>query len=330
MLDILSIGDAMSDMFVELSEAEVVTNKKKMQLNLCMSFADKIPAKSIDVQTAGNAANVAVGASRLGLKTAFYSVIGDDVAGRTITATMKKEKVSAKYLIVDTGKPNNYSIVLNYHAERTIIIYHEPRKYQLPKFSRARWVYFTSLGNSNGKNKSFEQLHHDVLEYVKNTGAKLAFNPGTFQLRMKKSLLKAVLAASDVVFLNVEEAKNILNVSPSTKVPALLKAVALLGARIVVITDGPNGAYCYDGKNCYHMPIFDAPIVERTGAGDSFATGFVCALFYNRDIHEALRWGSFNSAFVVGKVGPQAGLLYKHEMLQISTENAAFHGTQTC
>ncbi|HLD82060.1 MAG TPA: carbohydrate kinase family protein [Patescibacteria group bacterium] len=324
MFDIISIGDAMQDFFIDLQEASVLTSKGEMKLNLCVSFADKVPAKSIDAQVAGNAANVAVGSSRLGLKTALYSVIGDDGAGTAIKEKMQAEKVSTKYLITDKGKKNNYSFVLNHKNERTIIIYHEPRKYRMPKLEHSEWIYLTSLGNTSQRNKSFLDLHRDVIKHVKRHRVKLAFNPGTYQIRMHPKLLGDVIATSEVVFMNVEEARYILGAKKDAVIKSLLYKLFQRGPKKVVITDGPNGSYAYSGDAYYKIGIFPSPLLERTGAGDSFATAFVAALFYNKDTADALCWGTINSASVVTKIGPMAGLLTESTILRTLKKHPKF------
>jgi sugar/nucleoside kinase (ribokinase family) len=82
----------------------------------------------------------------------------------------------------------------------------------------------------------------------------------------------------------------------------------------VVITDGKNGAYSFDGQELLHCPIFPGKLVEATGAGDAFATGYLGALMSGQLHDEALRWGAVNSASVIGKVGPTAGLLTATEI----------------
>jgi sugar/nucleoside kinase (ribokinase family) len=89
----------------------------------------------------------------------------------------------------------------------------------------------------------------------------------------------------------------------------LLKRLHAVECKIAIITDGPNGAYTYDGATFLKMGIFDVPVVERTGCGDAFATGFVAGLQHGNDVGEALRWGTANSASVISYVGPQKGLL---------------------
>lgn len=298
--DIISIGDATLDTFVRVADASLMCTVDRENCLLCFNYADKIPIVSLERTVAGNAANNAVGSSRLGMKAAFYSIVGDDEIGRMILGTMKKEKVSPAYLIVDRKRPSNYSVVLNYQGERTILYYSEKRTYRLPALAPSAWVYYTAIGSNH------HGLERSLLAYLTRTKAKLGYNPGTGQIREGLARLKPLLAQTEVLFVNKQEAEQL--VGRRGEMHPLAQALHNTGPKIVVITDGPRGAHAYDGVRLWKIGVYPAKVVEMTGAGDSFATGFVAALHRGLGVPEALRWGSANAAGVVGKVGPQAGL----------------------
>lgn len=304
--DMISVGDATLDVFVGLVEASVLCNLQKDVCQLCLSYADKIPVESVQRVIGGNAANNAVGSSRLGLKAAFYSIVGNDETGKQIMDTVKREKVSCEYVHVDKKQESNYSVVLNYKAERTILVYHIDRKYKLPKLKPTKWIYLTSMG------KNHMSLHLELAAHVRKTGTKLGFNPGTHQLKQGLEKLRPVLKVTTVLFVNKEEAKRLVGEIADMK--ELLMAVRHVGPQIVVITDGEKGSYAYDGQSFWKCGITDTPVFERTGAGDSFATAFLAALDLGKSIPDAMRWGTMNSASVITKVGPQAGLLTAKQM----------------
>src|SRR3989338_5550013 len=131
MYDIISICDSTIDVFLELDEASIQCELKKEECKLCINYADKIPVKSFHrVDAVGNAANHAVGASRMGLHTAIWTIGGGDDSGRAIRKQLKKEKVSTQYVVADKKRRTNYSTVINYQGERTILVYHEHRDYR--------------------------------------------------------------------------------------------------------------------------------------------------------------------------------------------------------
>ncbi|MBP9748885.1 carbohydrate kinase family protein [Patescibacteria group bacterium] len=304
--DIISIGDAQLDIFIRVADASLLCSVDKTSCQLCFNYADKIPIERLDRDVAGNAANNAVGSARLGMKTALHSIIGDDETGRSVVQRLKKEKVSTKFIIIDRKHGSNYSVVLNYKAERTILSYSEPRTYTLPDLDHPTWIYYTAIG------KNHERLEREIVRHVKKIGAKLAYNPGTQQLRQGLARLQPTFAVTTVLFLNKEEAQLLVGVKGT--MAGLLHALKETGPEIVVVTDGPRGAAVFDGREMYTMEVFPLKVVEMTGAGDSFATAFIAALHHGEDIPTALRWGTANSGSVVGKIGPQAGLLHLPEL----------------
>jgi len=317
MLDLISIGDVTEDVFIQVDELSMLCPHGKQGCLLCMKFADKIAAKRVDKLVGGNAGNVAIGGSRLGLHSALFSVVGDDEQGRLIYRSLQKDKVSTAYFSVQRGGKTNYSVVINYQAERTILVHHEPRRYPPLRLAPCRTVYFTSMGAGS------ERLHRPLLSYVRKHHPFFAFNPGTHQLKSGLPKLKPLLRASDAVFLNMEEAQLLLS-TQKTDFPFLLRKLKATGTKIAVITDGPAGSYASDGSSCWYCPIYDVPIVERTGCGDSYATGFLAALSYGHDIPEAMRWGTLNAASVIQQIGPQAGLMRLGKLRKILRANPGF------
>lgn len=302
--DLISVGDAAVDVFLQIHDATVHCTLNRQACLLCLRYADKIPVEAITrVPAAGNAANNAVGSARLGLSVAAVTILGKDEAGREIASELRKNKVAMPYVTFDARHGTNYSTVLNFQGERTILVYHEPRRYRLPKLDSAFWIYLTSMG------KGWERIVPALLRSLKHSGTLLAFNPGTHQLRAKSSVLARLLKTTEVLLVNREEAATLLKRSPSVQPRALLRGLQLLGAKTVVITDGPAGSYALQGGEAWFMPPYPLPAVERTGAGDAYSTGFLAALSYGAGIAEALRWGTANAGSVVQQIGPQAGLL---------------------
>jgi sugar/nucleoside kinase (ribokinase family) len=317
MLDIISIGDCTLDVFLDIDEATVSCEIKREQCVICFNYADKIPVKKITkIPAAGNAANNAVGSSRLAMRSAIYTIIGGDKTGKEIKENFRNEKVSTKYIRCECSKETNYSTVLNYNGERTILVYHYPRNYRLPTLMKSKWLYYTSLGQGHGK------LHSSLLTYLKKyPDTKLGFNPGTHQLREGLISLKPIIKKTEILFVNKQEAEGMLGTN-NRPIKNLMLTLHEMGANNVVITDGANGAYAHDGKKFYHLPIFKKfKAIERTGAGDAFSTGVIAGLFWKKSLGEALRWGSANSSSVIGFIGPQQGLLTKSKMLAFLRKN---------
>jgi ribokinase len=319
MHDIVSIGDCTIDAFVDLLEASVTCDAAGEDCKLTMPFATKVPIKNrVQRMPAGNSNNNAVGSARLGLDTAFYTVVGDDENAITMLKNLQKEGVSTTLVQHDPKNGTNFHVVLSYGPERTILIYHEQFTYHLPDL-HTRWAYLSSVGKTGAA-----ELNKQVISQVKAKNIKIGFNPGTFQLELKKSGLKGVLQLTEVLFLNKEEAELLLEVGESE--PAkLLSGMLKLGPKIAVITDGPKGSYVSDGSQELFLPVCEDQLpVERTGAGDAYGTAFVAAMIRGKSLSEAMRWGTFNSGSVIGQLGPQAGLMTRDELDRWLTKYSDF------
>ncbi len=305
MFDIISIGDPTIDTFLIVKDVEIkeIDGVKKAVIN----WGDKLPVDKFYRTVAGNAANNAVGSARLGLKTAFYCVVAHDTGGREIVHKMEKEGVSTRFIIKNDKHPTNASMVLSHEGERTIFVYHEHRKYKLPVLVHSSWIYLTSMG------VGFETIYKDLAKYLDRYKARLGFNPGTFQLRAGPQKNKLILERTDLLSVNVEEAQSW--VGEGKRDPEeLCKKLMKLGPKAIALTDGRKGAYSYSEEGFYYIEEYPGPRIEATGAGDAFTTAYITALAHGLPHKEALRWGPMNAGSVVQQVGPQVGLLMKHEM----------------
>jgi len=307
--DIVCIGDAGLDTYVGIHDASLLCNVNKTDCWFCLSFAEKIPIEELHFTLGGNGCNVAVGSSRLGLRSAFYTIVGADDTGKKILHTLEHEGVSLNYITTKKHSRSNYAVALLYKSERTILSYHVPRVYNLPKFLPTQWIYLTSLG------EGFEKIYTQLLSQLKQNKTNVAFNPGTRQLRMGRKVLDSVFKKTAVLFLNKEEGCMVLGKETGCPAEQIARELHALGPERVIVTDSTRGAYGFDGKKIYVQKVLPAKVKEKTGAGDSFATGVVAALFYGKGLKEALLWGSANSASVIEHIGPQAGLLTKQKLL---------------
>ncbi len=313
--DLVAIGDLATDAFIRLREAEVHCEINKEDCKITMRFGDKIPYDSVTVVPAvGNSPNAAVAAARLGLKVGLVSNLGADRNGDEALAELKKNKVTTDWVARHADKLTNYHYVLWYLDDRTILIKHEEYPYALPESftaSSPRWIYLSSLGEHS------LAFHHEIAAYLAaHPEVKLAFQPGTFQIKLGVEPLTEIYRRTEIFFCNVEEAKRILKTTEAD-IKNLLTAVAGLGPKMVVITDGPRGAYAYQSGTSWFMSPYpdEQPPLERTGAGDAFASTVTAALALGQPLAEALRWGPINSMSVVQHVGAQAGLLTHSSLL---------------
>jgi ribokinase len=314
-IDFLAIGDITIDAFIKIPDENAKVNcfdAAKEHCELIIPFPDKVPFESMrEIVGVGNSANAAVSAARLGLSSALVAHLGHDANGGRCIDAMKKDNVSTKYIVAEKTNKTNYHYVLWYGIDRTILIQHQHYAYSFPKLARApKWIYLSSLGSNS------YPYHLEILDYLKkNPEVKLAFQPGTFQMKLGIEKMGELYKRSDVFVVNLEESQLILN-TKDEDVGRLLHGLYALSPKCILITDGPSGAYMYDGTHSYFMPIYPdvKPPFERTGCGDAFASTFIAALIHGKTPLEALAWAPINSMSVVEYVGAQEGLLSKNQL----------------
>lgn len=308
--DFVAVGDIVTDAFIELEDAEVHCNVDHEQCMLSMRFGDKIPYKDVVIAPAvGNSPNAAVTAARLGLSSALVTDIGGDDFGKEDLTRLTKENVDTSFVSTHKEMKSNYHYVLRFNAERTILIKHEAYPYVFPDIGSPSWVYLSSVGDNS------VPYHMEIVKYLSaHPEIRLAFQPGTFQMKNTDALLP-LYQLTDIFFCNKEESRRITK-NNSSDIKILLEAVRAMGPKLVVITDGPKGAYASNGKETWFMPMYPdpAPPVERTGAGDAFSATFTVARALGKTIPEALSWGPVNSMSVVQHVGAQVGLLTREQL----------------
>ncbi len=317
--DFIAIGDTVMDVFIKLKIGHV--QESAVGAELCIPYGSKVPYEEATlVPAVGNSANASVSASRLGLSSALISFLGHDEHGSQCLARLKEENVATEFITQEDGKPTNYHYVLWYGDDRTILIKHSDFYEKLPEnLAPPKWLYLSSLGANT------EKFHAEITEYVKaHPEVRLAFQPGTFQLKIHEALAE-LYKHVEVFCVNKEEAQQLLN-TDEHEVKVLLDGLESMGPKIIILTDGHQGAYMKYDNSYFNMPIYPdiAPPYERTGAGDAFFSTFIAYLAKGYDAPYAIRRAPINSMNVVQHIGAQEGLLTEEkieEYLKKAPEN---------
>jgi len=306
--DVVCIGNAKIDTFLTLREANNHLRLLEETGELCIKFGEKISVDKAEILLGGNAANVAVGISRLELTTALVAEIGKDEFAQKIISTLSKENVNTTKVYQALGQQSSFSTIINFKGERTIFSEHVRREHNFSfEDISTKWIYLTSLG------EAWTDAYNKTVDFIKKTGSNLAFNPGTLQIKSGKASIGNALSVTNLLFVNKEEGEELLSYPHGQKsIEEIIINLQKIGPKIVVITDGKNGSCSIDEKgNILKEEAAEGIVVEKTGAGDSYSSGFLGAFSYGKSIKEAMNWGAKNSASVINKVGAQTGLLYK-------------------
>lgn len=306
-LNICALGGASQDVFISGRGIESRFSARDNAYMEELKLGAKLDVDYIDFSTGGGATNAAVTFARQGLGSSFIGRLGKDVAGQAVIAELDRENINSQNVIYDDKEKTQYStILLADSGERTILVYrgasdeHKIDEYRHIDFSRFDWLYVSSFGGSV-----------DVLDFIFNSahrdGVKIFFNPGAKELAKGREL-KSLLEDVDVLLVNKEEAQTIVS---GQRLEELARHM-LNYVPLTLITDGPNGLIASDGKHIIRAGMYeDTKVVDRTGAGDAFGSGFLSHYARGRSLKDSIVFGSANSTSVVGKIGAKAGIIYR-------------------
>jgi len=310
---ILCVGDIISGSFITLSKDFVeVTTDDKGYKRLSFELGAKLPYESLDIVRAVECApNAAVSMSRLGLDVSLMSWLGDDNVGQEAVAYLQQQGVHTDDLVMEQGKGSSYHFYLRYGADRTKLQRFEDYSYQWHEPSqKPDWIYLGVLGEQTWP------LHEAILQYLNdNPDIKLAFQPGMYHLIWGTEKMAPFYKRAEIVVLNREEAAKVTG-RERGDIAGLIAGMHELGVTTAVITDGPDGAYASDGQRTLFMPIYPdiKEPLDRTGAGDAFASTLTAVLARGESLESALTWAPINSMNVSQYLGAQEGLLTEQQL----------------
>lgn len=297
--DVISFGSATVDIFIE-SKDLIITPKI---VGLKPSSKNEISQSLIC--SGGGATNSAVAFSRLKLKSAPISLIGQSYLNQYIYDDLKNNKVTDEFIYTNNNDTTDLSVIIvPTGGGRSILTNRgqgslQSKHISWKKIKKTQWFYITSLeGNLD--------LLEQIIGFAKENNIKIALNPGRRELKSRRRILSLVKMV-DFLLLNREEAEILFNLSfddiladnliHQTKIP------------IVAVTAGADGAYTFVQDKQYFSPAINHHPVDETGAGDAFGSTFVAGLIHQKTPQEALFWAIKNSASVVSALGSKSALL---------------------
>ncbi len=306
MHQVITVGSAVVDIFIHTHKFQV--KQGKSGLMLCQTYGSKLEVDSFNVFTGGGGTNTAVGFSRLGFQTAAICETGRDKFSYLIAQDLKENGVATNLIIEEKKEQTGGSVILVCsQGERSVLVHRGASgmldPFDIPAYwlSQAQWVHLCSIG---GKKNTL----HKIFKYTaRNKRDNLSWNPGKkelFLLANRQLLLEEI--PCHIFFVNQEEWDIIADVQSDV----------LNNFQYVVVTAGKKGGDVYHrGQHALHYPALGKEVVDATGAGDSFATGFTAGIIDNKSIKQAAVMGAKNAASVIKYFGAKAGLLTKKEII---------------
>jgi sugar/nucleoside kinase (ribokinase family) len=320
---IITLGGATEDIIIYPQEAKVLDNKGDLLRRklLAFEYGAKIFVDEMLSSFGGGAANTAVSFSKLGFSSAIITALGKDERAKKIKMNLKDNGVNINYIVnsFNNLSPHTF-LIIGPKDEHVAFVYRGSKadlrlnNKTLKAIETADWLYITSLS----------EPWKNMLSQALNVAKKVAWNPGSEQLKVGAGVLKKYFKKTKVLCLNKDEAIELVLSDKRYKNKNnsfftnnnLLKTIKEMGPEIVVITLGKEGSCAYDGKKIYKQKIIkEQKRVDTTGVGDAHNSAFVYGLeLYNGNIQKALFLGARNSASVISDQGAQNGLLNKKDI----------------
>lgn len=315
--DIITFGSATQDIMLRLKKLTILKYGKSFTSGegVCFPLGSKIDIDQILFTTGGGGTNTAASFALQAFKTAFCGTIGQDVSGQNIMNELKQLKVDVSLVTKTSEDITNHSIIITGEGQdKTVLAYRGAAglmdKTTIPwKKLKTKWLYIAPL--TGLLCDSFD----DLVMFANDKKIKVSVNPSIVQLASPNFL--DIIKKVDVLILNQEEASFLAKI-PYADEKEIFQKISNLCPGVVIMTKGGEGVIVSDGKYVYSAkPRLGRQIIDTTGAGDSFAAGFLSDYIrYNGDIERAIQLGIANSIGCLSQVGAKNGLLKKGQAFE--------------
>lgn len=301
---IVTIGKATQDVFLKSANAFTEFEHKGVKYEQ-LPVGQKLDLDEVIFSTGGNVTNAAVTFARQGLHSKYAWCLGVDTSTETILQSLDREGVDTTHVYQGEHFRPSYSVILMLEGgERTILNYKgampsaHDSELDLSVVDEGDWVYLSSLGDMD--------LLDRIISRAAERNVKVMLNPAGVELKSSEKL-KGLLEDVEVLAVNKEEAQMIVHGETSEELARHLTHYV----PVAIVSDGPNGVVATDGKSIITAGMYeDVPVVDRTGAGDAFGSGFLSAYAQNKSLKDAIIFASANSTSVVQYIGAKEGILH--------------------
>ena len=321
MFDVITFGTAVWDVFMEMPQKFIVKDERLIsKRGFEFNMGSKIDVPGMRFAFGGGGLSTATTFARQGFKTAYCGMVGDDIPGREVAEHLKRVGVNADFISFTKEKATNNSVVLSAQGEdRVILVYRGASELlenkNIPWDKMAAKLFY--LAPLSGK---LCRLTEQIADFARKNGIMTAANLGNSQLAMGRSCIKSLLARIDVLILNKEEAAAMTGVEYENE-NKIITAVAHMHRGTNVITKGKDGALIIDKGKVYEANLKKFKVIDVTGAGDAFGSGFMSGMLASgNDIEYSMKLALVNAKHCLSIRGSDK-LLAKEDNYLVGQEN---------
>jgi len=285
-LDVLALGTCNIDFLMNVPRFAVAD--------------DEVDTEQLNVTLGGSAANFAVKTSQLGLKTGIMARIGKDNFGSFINSRFKEKNINTERLIPIDEKTGMAFIAVDKLGERSIYTYmganskFELLKPDIEHIENSEILHLTGM-------------YIEVVKEASKHANILSFNPGALLASFGMKELESILARTDILFLNKKE----VELLTGENYPSGARLLVDAGVKMVVVTLGESGSKLFTVDQEIHQASNKIKPLDTTGAGDSFAAGFINGFSRKKELKNCLIEGNNMALKCLTKFGSTASKGFK-------------------
>jgi ribokinase len=279
---------------------------KLFRVNRIASADEESFVTDFEEACGGSAANTMVGLARLGCKVGFIGKVADDREGKMLVEDFRREVVDTNGIIMaKRGRSGTAMGFVDEKGERALYV--DPGVNDTIEFDEIDRKYafqtqFLHLTSFVGK-KSFQNQKRLVGTLPEKV--KLSLDIGQLYARKGLEALEPILSRTFVMMPNAKELQ-ILTKKADYKRNA--KLLLEKGVKMVAVKLGSKGCYVTNERKSHTIEAFKVKVVDTTGAGDAFCTGFLYGLISDKSLQECGRIGNFVASRCIMKMGARTGL----------------------
>ena len=269
---------------------------------------EKVRARSARFLPGGTMGNFACAAAKLGARTGFVGVVGNDAFGDLLIQDFKGFGVDTSHVLRRPGEGTPLTVlIVSPGGERTNL---------LPPFIH---LNLEDIDREYLSNTKILHTHLFDIGVLKSCAEEARKNYITFSIDLElhrvkhvpSSDLREMLALCDLVFLNQE---TLIWMAQSSYVQEAATRLIGLGAKTVIVTLGQQGSLAVSHEEAAWMVPFKVNAVDATGAGDCFAAAFCYGYLQRWSLRETMMFASAASALAVTKTGARTALATAKEV----------------
>jgi sugar/nucleoside kinase (ribokinase family) len=289
-------------------------------MDLGVFSIESYPVDRIVPTIGGSATNVSVIATRLGLRVALATLLGDDMLGKFILSYCRENGVDVSSVAIDSGVDTPLSVgLVRADGERTFVVSKASSTFKfgvadidLSRIADARLLDIASIFiNPRLDNEGLRTLFREA------RGHGVTICADMMKSRDGKRLadIREALSFVDYFFPNYEEASELTG---KKDIDDIADAILAAGVKNVVIKSGSDGCFVKNALTSVSIPAYrDESPVDTIGAGDNFVAGFLTAILEGADIVECARFANAVAAVSVGAPGATNGVRNRQQAIDI-------------